>query len=62
MSGKFNENIRIHVPAAIHLCRLGYTCRDYIDETDYDPSTNILVKLGQKIADKLNRSSFLEPQ
>jgi len=43
MSGRFNENTRVQVPAAIHLCRLGYTYLDRIDADEYEPSTNILV-------------------
>ena len=43
MSGRFNENTRVQVPAAIHLCRLGYTYIDHIDSADYDSSTNILI-------------------
>ena len=37
----FNENTRVQVPAALHLCKLGYT---YIDTSlyKYDPHTNIL--------------------
>lgn len=43
MSGRFNENTRVQVPAAIHLCRLGYTYIDHIDSADYDSSTNIFI-------------------
>ena len=46
MSGRFNENTRVQVPAALHLCRLGYTYLDSIDEDDYEPNTNILVKVN----------------
>mgnify|MGYP004453068579 CR=1 FL=1 len=38
----FNENTRVQVPAALHLCKLGYT---YLDDNDimvYDHKTNIL--------------------
>ncbi len=38
----FNENTRVQVPAALHLCKLGY---GYLDEKDimaYDHKTNIL--------------------
>ena len=38
----FNENTRVQVPAALHLCKLGY---EYLDEKDimaYDHKTNIL--------------------
>lgn len=40
MEYKFNENTRVQVPAALHLCRLGYTYLDNI--TEYDSKTNIL--------------------
>lgn len=48
MSGKFNENTRVQVPAAIHLSRLGYTYLDRIDPADYDASTNILTTVSCK--------------
>ncbi len=38
----FNENTRVQVPAALHLCKLGYT---YLNDNDimvYDHKTNIL--------------------
>lgn len=38
----FNENTRVQVPAALHLCKLGYSYLDKI--ADYDPRTNILTK------------------
>ena len=37
---KFNENTRVQVPAALHLCKLGYTYLDNI--VTYDTKTNIL--------------------
>lgn len=37
---KCNECSRVQVPAALHLCRLGYTYLDTIPE--YDDKTNIL--------------------
>ena len=54
MSERFNENTRVQVPAAIHLCRLGYTYLDYIDESDYDASTNILTKVFKRALLRLN--------
>lgn len=54
MSGKFNENTRVQVPAAIHLSRLGYTYLDCIDPTDYDASTNILTTVFKKAVSGLN--------
>ena len=54
MSGRFNENTRVQVPAAIHLCRLGYTYLDYIDTAEYEPSTNILVGVFREAMSRLN--------
>ena len=54
MSGRFNENTRVQVPAAIHLCHLGYTYLDRIDALDYDPSTNILTQVFKLAFAKLN--------
>ena len=54
MSGRFNENTRVQVPAALHLCRLGYTYLDSIDEDDYEPNTNILVKVFREAVARLN--------
>jgi type I restriction enzyme R subunit len=54
MSGRFNENTRVQVPAAIHLCHLGYTYLERIDALDYDPSTNILTQVFKLAFAKLN--------
>ena len=54
MSGRFNENTRVQVPAAIHFCRLGYTYLDRIDDDDYEHSTNILVKVFREAMSRLN--------
>ena len=54
MSGRFNENTRVQVPAAIHLCRLGYEYLDHIDDEDYDHSTNILVKVFREAMSRIN--------
>ena len=54
MSSRFNENTRVQVPAAIHLCRLGYVYLDHIDDEDYDHSTNILVKVFREAMSRLN--------
>lgn len=54
MSGRFNESTRVQVPAAIHLCRLGYTYLDSIGEDEYEPATNILVKVFRKAVARLN--------
>lgn len=49
---KFNENTRVQVPAALHLCKLGYT---YLDEMPmYDSKTNILIGIFQESAKRLN--------
>ena len=48
----FNENTRVQVPAALHLCRLGYTYLDEIPE--YDKKTNILIPIFNKAIKKLN--------
>ena len=56
MSDRFNENTRVQVPAALHLCRLGYTYLDCINEEDYEPSTNILVKVFRDAVARLNPS------
>ena len=37
----FTENTRVQVPAALHLCKLGYTYLDNINA--YDTTTNILI-------------------
>lgn len=43
--GKFNENTRVQVPAALHLVRLGYSYVAKIGEDEYNPETNILTKV-----------------
>lgn len=42
---EFNENTRVQVPAAIHLCKLGYTYLSAIDDDDLEPKTNVLTKV-----------------
>ena len=54
MSNRFNENTRVQVPAAIHLCRLGYQYLDQIDENDVEPYTNILVSVFCKAVTDIN--------
>ena len=49
---KFNENTRVQVPAALHLCKLGYTYLDSI--TAYDTKTNILVDVFLNAVKRLN--------
>ena len=52
MEYKFNENTRVQVPAAMHLCRLGYTYLDNI--TEYDSKTNILTDVFLRSVQRLN--------
>ncbi len=52
MEHKFNENTRVQVPAALHLCRLGYTYLDNI--TEYDSKTNILTDVFLRSVQRLN--------
>lgn len=54
MSKNFNENTRVQVPAALHLCRLGYMYLDSIGEDDYDPNTNVLVNVFREAVARLN--------
>ncbi len=54
MSRNFNENTRVQVPAALHLCKLGYTYLDKIEK--YDHSTNILTEIFLSKLAKLNPS------
>lgn len=49
---KFNENTRVQVPAALHLCKLGYTYLD--DILAYDTKTNILVDVFLNAVKRLN--------
>lgn len=48
----FNENTRVQVPAALHLCKLGYTYLDRIDA--FNPDTNILVDVFMRSVKRLN--------
>lgn len=51
-NNKFNENTRVQVPAALHLCKLGYT---YLgEEISYDVNTNILMGVFMKAIKRLN--------
>ena len=51
-NNKFNENTRVQVPAALHLCKLGYT---YIDNiVTYDTKTNILKDVFLNAVKRLN--------
>ena len=50
---KFNENTRVQVPAALHLCKLGYTYLDSI--CAYDTKTNILIDIFLKAVKRLNQ-------
>lgn len=48
----FTENTRVQVPAALHLCKLGYTYLD--DITFYNPQTNILTDIFIRSVKRLN--------
>lgn len=48
----FNENTRVQVPAALHLCKLGYTYLDNI--CAYDTKTNILIDVFLNAVKRLN--------
>lgn len=49
---KFNENTRVQVPAALHLCKLGYTYLGNI--CAYDTKTNILTDIFLNAVKRLN--------
>ncbi len=53
-NAKFNENTRVQVPAALHLCKLGYTYLDSIHA--YDTKTNILIDVFLNAMKRLNPS------
>ena len=48
----FNENTRVQVPAALHLCKLGYIYLDNI--CAYDTKTNILIDVFLNAVKRLN--------
>lgn len=48
----FTENTRVQVPAALHLCKLGYTYLDNI--IDYEENTNILTDVFISSLNRLN--------
>lgn len=54
----FNEATRVQMPAMVHLTRLGYNYFGKITEdmagTEYDPDTNILIKVFKEQFAKLN--------
>lgn len=50
----FTENTRVQVPATVHLCRLGYKYLSNIGEGDFDPKTNILIKVFKDSVKRLN--------
>lgn len=52
IGNNFTENTRVQVPAALHLCRLGY---EYLDDiTTYDEKTNILTDVLLSSLRRLN--------
>ncbi|MDD6031804.1 MAG: type I restriction endonuclease, partial [Kiritimatiellae bacterium] len=54
MSRTFNENTRVQVPAAVHLCRLGYQYYGAIAPEAFDASTNILTRTCAAALVRLN--------
>lgn len=52
MASSFTENTRVQVPAALHLCKLGYTYLDNIQE--FDGRTNILTDVFIRSVKRLN--------
>lgn len=50
----FNENTRVQVPAALHLCKLGYTYISAVGDYEPDPTTNILRKILLESLVRLN--------
>ena len=52
--GNFNENTRVQVPAALHLCKLGYTYLDDIEPLNLDAKTNIIVDVFKAAVKRLN--------
>ena len=55
MSDKFNENTRVQVPAAMHLCRLGYA---YLDDIRLAELNAQGAKLDRQIAANLDALKF----
>lgn len=51
---KCNENTRVQVPAALHLCKLGYTYLDNISDSDYEHNTNIIIDIFLRSVKRLN--------
>lgn len=56
---EFTENTRVQVPAALHLCRLGYTYLSAIKDGDFDDKTNILKKIFVKSVCHINKDKDL---
>ena len=56
----FTENTRVQVPAALHLCRLGYTYLSAIKDEDYDDKTNILKKVFIRAVCHINEDKNLQ--
>lgn len=56
---EFTENTRVQVPAALHLCRLGYTYLSAIKDGDYDDKTNILKKVFIRSVCHINKDKKL---
>ena len=58
----FTENTRVQVPAALHLCRLGYTYLSAINEDEYDNKTNILKDVFVRSVCNINKDKNLQAQ
>ena len=52
--GKFNENTRVQVPAALHLVRLGYKYLAGIKDAEYNADTNILTEVFLRSIKRIN--------
>ena len=52
--GKFNENTRVQVPAALHLVGIGYTYLAGIKDDDFNVETNILTKVFLRSVKRIN--------
>ena len=57
---EFTENTRVQVPAALHLCRLGYTYLSAIKEEEYNDRTNILKKVFVRSVCNINKDKKLQ--
>lgn len=56
MSKDHNENTRVQVPAALHLCKLGYTYHAAYQDDEYEHRTNIMTDVFLRAVQRLNPS------